>query len=57
MLQQAYGKNSMVEETMQSELSKNQIVQNESIGKSAGLFASLKMLVQVLQQYLNQLLR
>lgn len=42
MLQQAYGKNSMVEETMQSELSKNQIVQNESIGKSAGLFASFK---------------
>lgn len=42
MLQQAYGKNSMVEETMQSELSKNQIVQNEGIGKSAGLFASFK---------------
>lgn len=42
MLQQAYGKNSMIEETMQSELSKNQIVQNESIGKSAGLFASFK---------------
>ena len=42
MLQQAYGKNSIVEETMQSELSKNQIVQNESIGKSAGLFASFK---------------
>lgn len=42
MLQQAYGKNSMVEETMQSELSKNQIVQNEGIGKSARLFASFK---------------
>lgn len=42
MLQQAYGKNSMVEEIMQSELSKNQIVQNEGIGKSAGLFASFK---------------
>lgn len=42
MLQQAYGKNSMVEETMQSELSKNQIVQNEGIGKNAGLFASFK---------------
>lgn len=42
MLQQAYGKNSIVEETMQSELSKNQIVQNEGIGKSAGLFASFK---------------